>query len=107
MKLLTMERIKGDGSEDGEGDWFVKFDTVYEEDLYDTAVSYFSKVPVGNPNEEYFNGFGHGMLKGMLSVGLGDRYSDEDIYYYFKHDDNVPDVGDTFTLDDITWRRIK
>lgn len=107
MKLLEMKRVKGDGAYDDECDWFVQFESYYEEQLYKDAERYYHKVPEDNPNNEYFCGYGAGIIKGMLSIGLGDRYTDDDIYYYFMKGEKVPEVGEHYTIDDIEWERIK
>ena len=57
--------------------------------------------------EDMFVDENAGTIKGMLSIGLGDRYTEDDIYYYFMKGEKVPAVGETFELDDIKWERIK
>ena len=104
MKLIEMKRIKGDGAGE-EYDWFVKFDTLHEEEVYNDALTYLHKVDSINPNYEYFSGMGYGMIRGLLCIGCDNFLSDDDIYYYFMYNAKLPEVGEEFTLDDITWER--
>lgn len=110
MKLLEFEKVREDGrpyDEDQPCDWFVQFETQREKDLYKEAVKYYHKVPEDNRNAEYFTGYGAGMIRGLLTLGLDQYMTDDDIYYYFMPEEKVPEVGDTFRLDDGIWVRTK
>ena len=108
MKLLEFEKIREDGrpyDDDQPCDWFVQFETQREKDLYQEAVKYYNKVPRDNDNYEYFTGYGAGMIRSLLTMGLGEYKTDDDIYYYFMPEEKVPEVGDTFRLDGDIWER--
>lgn len=110
MKLLEFEKIREDDrpyDEDQPCDWFVQFTSQREKDLYEEATHSYSKVPVDNPNAEYFTGYGAGMIRSLLTLGLDQRMTDDDIYYYFMPEDKVSEVGDTFRLDGDIWVRTK
>lgn len=110
MKLLEFEKVREDGKpydEDQPVDWFVQFETLGEKDLYEEAIKYYHKVPRDNANYEYFTGYGAGMIRGLLTMGLDQRMTDDDIYYYFMPEDKVPEVGEEFRLDGYIWVRVK
>lgn len=109
MKLLEFEYVKG-GSETGEREWFVQFETNYEYDLYKEGEHNYYKVPDDNPNSEYFTGYGAGLIKGLLSIGLGERMTDDDIWFYFSPEEKVPEIGKRYTPDeagDVVFKRVK
>lgn len=108
MKLLEFEKIREDGKpydEDQPFDWFVQFETQREKDLYEEAIKYYHKVPRDNENYEYFTGYGAGMIRVLLTMGLDQYMTDDDIYYYFMPEEKVPEVGDAFRLDGDIWER--
>lgn len=110
MKLLEFEKVREDGrpcDEDQPCNWFVQFETQKEKDLYEEAIKYYHKVPRDNDNYEYFTGYGAGMIRALLTMGLDQSMTDDDIYYYFMPGDKVPEVVDTFRLDDGIWVRTK
>ena len=47
------------------------------------------------------------MIRALLTMGLDQSMTDDDIYYYFMPGDKVPEVVDTFRLDDGVWVRTK
>lgn len=109
MRLLTMKRVAGEMTEEGECDWFVVLECDIERELYEIAMGYLSgdhKEAYSTP--DYWRGLGEGVLEGLLSMGLNDHYTNDDIYYYFDTKvDKIPDIGERWELDDITWERAK
>ncbi len=110
MKLLEFEKIREDGrpyDDDQPFDWFVQFETQREKDLYEEAIKYYDKVPRAYDSYEYYTGYGAGMIGALLTMGLDQRMTDDDIYYYFMPEEKVPEVGKEFRLDGDIWVRTK
>lgn len=106
MKLLEFEKVMEAGEPYNENEWFVQFETPREKDLYKEAIKYYNKVPRDNDNYEYFTGYGAGMIRALLTLGLGEYMTDDDIYYYFMPDEELPEVGSKVSIDeDIFIRR--
>ena len=45
-------------------------------------------------------------LVGMHGLGEGVSWGDDDIYAYIRPDEAVPEMGETYKLDNDTWYRV-
>ena len=110
MKLIIMERTKG-RDEEGKRDYFVQFEAREEYEVYNRALNagkLGDEYPThGEDERDYWHGVHDGMIAGMLSQGLGQHLSDDDIYYYFAPGETVPAVGEVWELDYMAWRRVQ
>lgn len=94
MKLVEMKQIKGERV--GDIDLFVAFDCDIERELYEQAI------------DDSDSGYEAGLLEGLLSMGLNDHYTDDDIFYYFTiKGEDVPDIGERWGIDDLIYERVK
>ena len=102
MKLLEFEKVMEAGEPYNENEWFVQFETQREKDLYEEAIKYYD-----NDIYEYFTGYGAGMIRVLLTMGLNQRMTDDDIYYYFMPDEEIPEVGSKVSIDEDVFIRRK
>lgn len=99
---MTFKRIKDVDNKygidlDGENDYFVKIETTQENRAY-TRFTEFGQLPTEDIKAyEDWNA----MLYGNLGI------YDDDVFYYFMADEKVPEVGETFELDGLTFERSK
>lgn len=108
MKLLTFKRIEDKENKygidpEGECDWFVWLETLEEHMAYQEYI----RDSADDKLTEAHRAWVEGRWAGYTLVKLGDTYYDDDIYYYFLPEDDVPKVGETFELDGLLWERIK
>ena len=84
MKLFKIK------TEDGQLDYMVKLETMFERVMYDIASEY---------DDETFRAFNNAM-KCELNV------DDNEVAYYFNvgGEEQGPEVGETFELDGIKWK---
>ena len=102
MKLLEFKRIEDKGGKygidpDGEYDWFVKLTNKKERELYERMNVITEDCPALVQAYDDWNG----RLKANLNV------EDDDIFYYFMEDEKIPRVGETFTIDELVFKREK
>lgn len=99
MILLEMQRIKGEGADEGEKDWFVKLETKAEELVYDRVYG------------SYYNYSDHDYqlvraLWDKMVNTCGVNWGEDDVYAYIYVDSFEPEVGEEYQIDDITWVRV-
>lgn len=102
MKLLEFKRIEDKDNRygidpDGENDWFVKLETEKERELYEQTTLIPSDVKAAFQAYDGWNA----MLKSQLGV------EDDDVFYYFMENETPPEIHEHFTIDNLTFERIK
>ena len=109
MKIITMKRLTENGEPLADddytacdpNDWFCVIETPEEELVYDLMY----KESKGLAGETTIEHIWNEMVKHAgLDEGLA--WGDDDVYYYFRPDETVPEIGGTFKLDGDTWYRV-
>ncbi len=109
MKIITMKKIieNGEPLADDDytacdpNDWFCVIETAEEELVYDKFVCGDRSAGVNKVIHSLWNA----MVK-HAGIVEGVSWGDDDIYYYFGHDEKIPELGETFELDGDTWYRV-
>ena len=106
MKIIEMERRTMDGKpveynpvyENGEDfrDWWCVIETQEEEIVYDLAHGDGSK-----DTKRLWN-----YMVNHAGQGMGVSWGDDDMYGYIRPDEAVPEMGETYKLDNDTWYRV-
>lgn len=82
-------------------DWFCVIETKEEELFYDKYVAG-NKGLAGETNAEHI----WNELVKHAGQGMGLAWGDDDIYAYIRPDEAVPEMGETYKLDNDTWYRV-
>lgn len=111
MRIITMERRTLDGepintnalesNTEDYRDWWCVIETKEEEMVYDDFIKHLGQYG-GDPRNLLWN-----KMIIYAGQGMGLSWGDDDVYGYFRPDEDAPEVGEeTVDSDGDIWRRI-
>lgn len=115
MKIIEMKKIIDNGEPLADddytacdpNDWFCVIETAEEEALYEMAMG--DRKPLRMAEEDMPIDVLKTVWDDLVCFAgayEGVSWGDDDIYYYFRHDEKIPELGETFELDGDTWYRV-
>lgn len=105
MKLLKFRCTKSQNADEiGNVEYFVYFESDEERTVYEWAHKRMHDEQIMRECQSYYEGYWDCFMTERLDYDI----SEGSVWYYMDNKDDVlPELGDTFELDDMVWVRVK